>query len=179
MKVITSIIVDIFDANGKKVRSLKKAKTNSYVRQMIDILASYMSNTGLSKKDITGTTRTTYHLILNGGSGDASMGVVVGTGTTAVTISDYKLESIIANGTGSGQLQYGTTSFSEVAITGSTAKFTIARTFTNNSGASINVHEVGLYTKSTYVYCLERTLLDFTIENGQSGTVTYTISVTV
>jgi dUTPase len=60
----------------------------------------------------------------------------------------------------------------------------MARTFTNNSGADITVNEVGLIVKDYYgttvgYFMIEHSALTFTVANGTSGTVTYTISATV
>jgi hypothetical protein len=167
---------------GDKRILVKPAK--SFVRQIIDVMRIHMSQTSAEVKCTDGTLNlmpaSSSHFKVNAAAGDASFGVQVGTGTNAVSISDYKLQTPISHGTGSGQLQYGAVSVGAVAVIPPSAEFTIARTFTNLSGADITVKEVGLIAKyDVYPYLLERTLLEFVIPNGENRTVTYKIKVTV
>jgi len=116
-------------------------------------------------------------------SGNASYGIQAGTGTTANSTSTYALSAQIANGTGSGQLSYGSHSYTW--STGGTYT-TVARAFSNSSGASITVAEVGLVwasnaTGNPYYFIMLRDVLSssVTIANGGSATFQYTISITV
>jgi len=144
---------------------------------------------------------------LNDGANDSTYGIVVGSGTATPKPTDYTLQSPIDNGTGTGQLQYGqhsigtapvsngtsyyystsaTPSSGLLPISGNTTSWLISRTFTNNSGASVQVSEVGLITKmywsnnSTLLILITHDLLSsaITIPNGGVMAVTYTISVT-
>ena len=127
-----------------------------------------------------------YLFCTNASSGDASYGLQVGTGTTANSTSTYALASQIANGTGSGQLSYGSHSYNWA--TGATST-TVARPFSNNSGASITVAEVGLVWKSggtsfstdgnDFIMIRDVLSSSVTIANGGSTTFQYTISITV
>ena len=184
MKLKTFLTIELKDKNGKVLKTIRK-ECKSYVRQMIDALRIQMCEVISDLKDTSGITRsmpasgTTYWELA--AAANSLFGIQVGTGTNAVTISDYALQTLVAQGNGSGQLDYGAMSIGTIVIVGSTAKFTLSRTFTNNSGADITVQEVGLVYKETnynYYFMIERTLLNFTIANGTSGTVTYTISVT-
>ena len=120
----------------------------------------------------------------NDASGDASYGIQVGTGTAANSTSTYALASQIANGTSSGQLSYGSHSYTQwTAGNTSTGVF---RVFINNSGASITVSEVGLvfevnYNYTYYDFIMIRDVLSssFTVANGGSFNVQYTIAITV
>lgn len=182
MKFKVTAKVVIKDKNGKTIREFEKP-CNSYVKQIISALDVVMGGATGYITDTTGTPQSKSYahevLLCAAPSGNDGYGIVVGTGETAVEIDDYVLETPIANGVGAGQLQYGATSFIAVSVVGSTAKFTISRTFTNDSGDNIDVKEVGLYSAFTQSFMLERTLLPFTINDGESGTVTYTISCTV
>jgi len=119
----------------------------------------------------------------NDGSGDASYGIQVGTGTAANSTSTYALASQIANGTGSGRLSYGSHSYTSWS-TGMTST-TVTRSFSNGSGASITVSEVGLVWASNYNgpydFLMIRDVLSssVTITNGGGTTFQYTISITV
>jgi hypothetical protein len=119
-----------------------------------------------------------------GGVGDVGAGIVVGSGDTPVNLGQYALASLITHGTGSGQLSYGTTTVE--TLTKDTAwYFRVIRTFTNNSGGSVTVKEIGLYVRlwlreSPYYYsCMfARDVLPapVTVPNGSTLTVRYIIS---
>jgi len=135
---------------------------------------------------------------------DSTYGIVVGTGTTPPTPKDYILGNQIVNGTGNGQLVYGAHSVTPASGTsgiqagtsqpstgvltpsGNTTSFQISRTFTNQSGASITVSEVGIIAKvigegdNTITVLIIHDLLSsaITIPNGGVMGITYTISVT-
>lgn len=188
------INVELRDKNGKLIKKTKKKLSNSYVQQFIDIIQICMSYVAGTVTDTGGVARAYNtaapnlaqpHLNVVGGVGVVLYGIIVGIGTDAVTISDFKLQSPIAHGNNPTQLSYGSTSVGALATVDTTRQFTVARTFTNNSGSDITVQEVGLYCwfrdvpNADRYAMLERTLLEFVIANGTSGTVTYTISVTV
>lgn len=186
MKLNIKAQVIIRDKNGKVIKTINKT-LHSYVKAMIDLLYIYMSATGFSIKDTGNVNRdvavNAIALKIVAGVGDATYGIVVGTGNGAVVLTDYKLQSQIAQGVGAGQLQHGVTSVIAPSTVGSTRQFTATRTFTNGSGSAISIKEVGLYCQGYALgnrfFCIERSLLNFDIANGESGTVTYTISCTV
>jgi len=116
----------------------------------------------------------------NDSAGDASYGMQVGTGTAANSTSTYALASQIANGTGSGQLYYGSHSY-VIWSAGSTSTV-VSRSFTNSSGASITVSEVGLVWESngnTFIMIRDVLSSSFTVANDGLFNVQYTISITV
>jgi len=127
------------------------------------------------------------HMSALGAAGEDNQGIVVGTGTTPNSASTYALSTKIAHGTGSGQLQYGAMTVNDVAVSGNTLFFTMTRTFTNGSGASITVNEVGIYCQTSdrygglFTLALARDVLSnpVTIPKGGSATFQYTISITV
>ena len=108
-------------------------------------------------------------------------GSVVGTGTGAESYTAYDLGTLIAHGTGSGELVHSdwTRTYS---LSGTTHKCKIDRTFTNNSGASITVNETGLYA---FMYptnndvLINRDLISaIAVANSESLYVAYTIQLT-
>ena len=132
----------------------------------------------------------TYYFLMSSlsAAADNTFGIQVGTQTSppAIAITDYVLGALIANGNGNGQVVYSATTLTAPATVGSTRKFTIARTFTNNYSSNITINEIGLVLKSYYTqatafyYMIEHSYLTFTINSGgASATVTYTISSTV
>ncbi len=180
--------LDIFLTVGgfEKGRWVEETRRcNSLLLAWVDIFLGIMKQTATSLKDTSGNTTTrnvgVTSLALNAGAAANLFGVMVGTGSTAVSISDFKLDTLITHGTGATQVAYGAVTVSSPATSGTTRYFTIARTFTGNASAVVTVNEIGLYCKfdSVYYYCIDRTLSTFTIPIATAKTVTYTIGVTV
>jgi hypothetical protein len=71
--------------------------------------------------------------------------IQVGSGTQSNPSSATKLAAPIPNGSGSGQLIYGSVSIPDtVSVSGSSAYFYISQAYSNQSGATITVTEVGI-----------------------------------
>jgi hypothetical protein len=177
--------VKITDKDGK-VHKHRRVRCHSFVRQMMDIMAIQMGQDSRSIKDyLAATDNASSHsgaFDVYGLAANQLFGIVVGSGTTAVGISDYVMESIIPNGQTGTQLLYGACCVGRVAIVGTSATFVIDRTFVNHSGGTIDVHEVGIYNRyqaSARYFLLEHTLHDISIADGAYVNVTYTITVTV
>jgi hypothetical protein len=189
MKLKIDVEVEVVDKDGQQVYHDKR-EANSFVRGMIDVLyelmmAAYPANNIL---DITNTTRTGSlngsNLAVAAAAGNTNLGIVLGTGTNAVTVADYKLQTLIGEGATSGLLNYqAMATDSAPATAGNVRSFTIKRQVINNSGADITVNEVGLYGycvgQSNYYGMFDRTLNTFTILSLATAVVKYTISVTV
>jgi len=119
-------------------------------------------------------------------AGDATQGITVGTGTGAVAPSDNKLGTQIAHGTGAGQLSYGGMGFGSVSTTATQTKLTMSRAFTNNSGSTITIQEIGLYacfmdnSNNLRIFCLIRDLVagGQAVLNGSTVTATLTLALT-
>ena len=141
---------EIRDGNGKVIKRIRKRLCHSYVQQLIDMLRDLMSGSSGNVVDTGGTSRamvisgTDFSFYAGAGVAGDTYGIQVGTSNSAVTISQYSLVAKISNGSSSGQLSYGLVSVGATATVGTTRQFTIARTFTNNSGADITVNEVDL-----------------------------------
>jgi hypothetical protein len=74
--------------------------------------------------------------------------IQVGSGTQSSPYNAYSLASPIANGSGTGQLVYGTPSVSTTAtVSGSSAYFVIEQTFINQTSSTIDITEVGIITE--------------------------------
>ena len=113
-----------------------------------------------------------------------SPNIVVGSGTTKPSINDTGLTSQIGNGTGAGQLEYGSDSLVTPIINLNTnsASFTWSKSFTNGSGGNVTVAEVGAYINvGSNKYFILHDLLPspITLGNTQVLTVVYTITITV
>jgi hypothetical protein len=178
------LTIESKDKYGRLI-DFKRQSLNSYVMAFIDLLCIQMSTTTQSMTDTGNTTRSvnisTNNFDATSAAGTTTYGMRVGTGTNAVAIGNYALQTPIAHGNGSGQLAHGATTVSLFSTVGTSRQFTVSRTFTNNSGAGITVNEVGIYVRgvSAFYFMIERTLSTLTINNATSSTVTYTIKVTV
>jgi hypothetical protein len=122
------------------------------------------------------------------GDNDASFGIVVGSGTTPVTLTQYALASQIAHGTSAGQLDYDAQSYDVLGLDTSVSppvyRFRILRAFKNLSGGSINITEVGLvayngFDSTVSKFMIARDVLSqaYTVPDGGSAVVAITIEV--
>jgi len=124
------------------------------------------------------------------GSTSTNNGIVVGTGTTSVTPTDYQLATLVADGSSSGQIEYFSSSGGTFAVAGSTGSFVLERLFRTGSGGPITINEVGVYAcvgrvgrtdvNDLWHACIIRDIVSpgFAVADGAYMRVTYTISVT-
>lgn len=153
--------------------------------------SSYEAGSG-SPKDIGGIIRT--HGYIGGSyappelvntSANNSYGIVVGSGSDAESFDSFKLSSIIASGTGSGQLSYAAMSGGVATYESGTKKWSVVHTrvFNNNGGAEVSVNEVGLYgyvvsVPVTFMLCRDLLPAPVVVNSAAQLTVTYTIEMT-
>lgn len=138
----------------------------------------------LSQTSMKDTSNATFNSIAGGtGLSTTTYTIGVGTGSGAFNATDVALGAKIANGSGAGQLAYGSMTYpTQVAITGNVVDVICSCPFTNNSGADITVNEVDLEFKindtvpALRTVMFDRTLLSFTVPNGQVRTVQYLIA---
>jgi len=150
-----------------------------------------MTNTAGNGISVNGASGGT--MALTAASGNTAYGIVIGSGASAGSTPSptlYNLVAQIPQGTSSGQIEYGAVSVSSVSQSGQTTSFTISRSFTNVSGATITVTEIGIvvlmtgwnmgaYASGTYfliAYDIPSSAIS--VQNGQTLTITYTFSVT-
>jgi hypothetical protein len=117
--------------------------------------------------------------ILGASAGQDKVGIVVGTSTSAVSANQTALVSPIANGTGLGQLQYGSCTISAPQQSGNQVLVAVRRDFTNASGQPININEVGIYAGVVdnnfiprYIKAILRDVLSTAISVGVNATQT-------
>ena len=166
-------------------------ESHSWVINFPSLLVSIMTTTYNESFDTIKTTsgssgaylaqNDTYKFGVVAAAGTVSYGIVVGTGTTAESSTQYVLTTPVAHGAGSGQLSYGVVTLTEATTSGTTAYFTIARTLTNSyASTDLVVKEIAIYvrTGTTYYIMIARDLETFTVTKaGGTKTVTYTITV--
>ena len=189
---------EVRDKNGKLIEK-GKFPAKSWVGNIVRLLnalwkvwtsvtttsGKYAYNTPSVLLDTTNTARPLKLYGDNAGTfggaaptGDTSAGILVGTSDTPVSLGQYNLLGLITHGTGTGQLSYGATVVEDLT-TDTTYLFRIIRTFTNNSGASITVREIGLFLKPTaqsFMFARDVPPSPITVPNGSTLTVRYIIS---
>lgn len=182
------------DKTGKIVSDTGEKNSHSLVQHFLQFLYICFADTNNAIEDTGNTSRTvvkpatTANTILKiaAPANNDDYGLMVGSGTTAEAATDYALATLIAHGTGSGQLQYGATSVSDGAVSGANVDQVNTRTFTNGSGATVTVKEIGIYCIGydgiVYRYfCICRDVLGTVqdVEDGQTATLQYTVRTTV
>jgi len=189
------ITIEVHDPDGRR-RYYRRARAHSFVLQYLQHIRGLIGNVQQTGVADTGATSRTLqytnaganvrHLNLEPESG-STQGLVVGTGTTAVTILDTALAALIATGSGAGQLTYGTQTINAVAGAGSSRSFSMVRIFTNDSAGNIVVAECGAYVSSNDSGGTQRYFLAWrdvlgstvTVVPAQTITVTYTLTISV
>jgi len=158
---------EVRDKNGKLIEK-GKFPAKSWVGNIVGLLSAILSmwssmvpaySAGVSRADLTDVSGTARGFSIGSGTtggggvvggcapaGEITAGIVVGSSDTPVSLSQYSLGALIPHGTGSGQLQYGATNV-ETISKDTTWLFRIVRTFTNSSGVSVTVREIGLYVR--------------------------------
>jgi len=187
-EVGATLELTVRDKNGKITEHRGPMRSNSFVRQFLELLwiqtlqipetvLYQVRDTGNALQDIC---ESGYTFACNAGIGVVTHGVVVGTGNAAPTINDFVMGTLITHGVAAGQLQYSAVAFGAPASDATTSRFTITRDFANGSGGLITVNEIGLYTEA-YLYNNIRyfmTIRDvigggLAVPNGQTLTVNY------
>jgi hypothetical protein len=190
MNVKTYLKIKVIDEKGK-CTYYKRYRSRSFVIGFLREFYTNLSGQGITSVNINGqqyTTNSGDRMGVNDGANDSTYGILVGSGTSAPTIIDHSLSILIPNGTSTGQLQYGAVNiYSPVTNTSTNSGyFTVSRTFTNNSGSSVTVSEVGMAAwDGAYVgspgqyYLILHDLLPtpITVPNGSSLTISYEIQV--
>ena len=164
--VITELTVR--DADGKIVRRYKKHGRSLTGNFLQHLYAHYANedNTDFAQSSFNGATDnkfvkgddgaqlqvmgiTYFRNVARVGVGSVMAGTLFGTGTTAPTALDYKIETLIPHGTGAGQFSYQQQGASQAPkAAGNTTTFILQRIAVNNSGGSITVSEIALYTNN-------------------------------
>lgn len=117
------------------------------------------------------------------GSGVADWGIMVGSGSTVPTISDYSLVTPITHGTGAGQLSYAASSVIQSQNNvGEYSSFIIGRVFTNNTGGDVTIREMGIAEQgsgsTTRLLTLRKLTGNIVLNNGESVTVQQKYGIT-
>jgi len=200
------LTVKLSDEKGKTVY-YKRIKSHSFLRGFIAMLkgqfAARMSSDqyggNATVKDVNGADRgypctagrwsylseslMNTHTTEN----DDTYGIAVGTGDLPNSLNTCSLDQKISHGTGAGQLLYGAPFYQDVYSPSSgVLEFKLGRTFTNVSGATITVKEVGIIVRTfdagvqaMSVLIARDVITPINVQNGYTLTVIYTPRITV
>ena len=172
--------------NGLIIPDGKWKRSNSLVQGFMALLCAQLTGSSFTAIDINGTNRTVSSYANNflalGPAHDNTYGIQLGGDNTAVAITDYALGSIFPDGAGSDELDYSASTIVDpYTVAGSDAYCSFKRIMTNNSGAQIDVEEIGLYARLyiSYKVCIDRTLQSFSIPNTEGKQITYKFLISV
>jgi len=204
-----TLTIIVRDKDGKVIKKYKQ-KSHSPTANFIGLMLplTWYNETGNSWKfTTTGNTTSSYkpsisnpgYGILYPNSGNNAniylVNILVGSGSNSNPYSAYNLNAPISNGSGTGQLFYSTPSIpTGITINGNQAYFIISQSYTNQSGGTVNISELGIiiylyngkaaigpgYSQSSIGNVL--TWYDvlsspISVGNGQSVVIYYTFSV--
>jgi len=202
VQIRASITFKITDANGNIIKEWTEPahslNTNfaTIIWALWDAAQAEVTDTGGTAIYIQGASGGAWSVTAP--SGNTSYGILVGSGASAGSTpspSTYKLAAQIPQGTSSGQIEYGAVSLTAVGVSGQTSSFTISRSFTNVSGATLSVTEIGIavyitgfamtnvstssaITSDYILIAYDIPSSAISVQNGQTLTITYTFSVT-
>jgi len=198
MNVKAYLKIKVINEKGKCIY-YRRYRSRSFVIGFLNVLFTNLTGQKITNINTSGSSYTISPVDLiyvADSSNDDNYGIQIGTGTTAPSITDTRLSQLITNGAGVGQMQYGAVSVTGAVTntTNNTGYITVTRTFTNNSGASITVSEVGLvawsgntsfilggttYSQTNQFYLIIHDLLPtpITVPNGSSLSISYEIQV--
>jgi len=195
--------LEVKDKNGKVI-SKNRVAAKSWLKAFIAMLkghfgASQNAHSGNANSTIVDeqnnsracpyvTGSSIYGIGCSALAGVTSESIIVGSGNTANTITTYALTTKIAHGTGANQLLYGASSIEDVTNpSGNDLQFRITRVFTNNSGSTITVKEIGILMQeavtggSFYPFLAARDVLPSPtdVPDGATLTIRYVVKITV
>jgi len=191
-------VVVVRDRNGKLI-SQTTGKGHSWVRNWIRILGQLfynridtnelvsLTNTAGGSSNFVSANTAVYlkpPLTFNADAGVEVQGVRVGTSDTAFSKLDYELIARIVHGNASGQLLYGATTVEGYVETDAQAYVRIIRGFTNSSGATITVKEIGIAilnrsgtTNAYFLVCRDVLPSPQSVPDGAALTVRYKVYI--
>jgi len=201
--------VEVFGPDGKLLDGMR-SRSHSWTRNAYNHIFSQLAGKDatsstfgaglLSGKNTSGTVRYGSYTIsiskdlsadgtdygYRAPAGEASYGIVVGSGINAESLEDYALQTPIANGTGAGQLSYVQSEAHVITWSSPTFKNTLVRHFNNNSGGDVSVNEIALIARmfpavlsyNSVLQARDKLASTVTVPNTGQLKVTYEITLT-
>jgi len=198
---IATLTIIVRDKDGKIIKRYKQkshSPTANFIGLMLPI--TYFITTGNTYTLISTSNTTLNYKSSTSGNGYGLYypnnlsnvntylaNILVGSGSNSNPYSAYNLNEPISNGSGIGQLLYGSLQLpTSVAINGSQAYFILSQLYNNESGGTITISEVGIvvYLAFNSIGTLGNTLVWYdtlsspiSVGSGQSLVIYYTFSV--
>lgn len=180
-KVYLQIRAEDRDPTGRLIKAYPWRRANSLLKQFIQLLTVQMAQANQTIKDTTGVDRDTpaatgqFQAALPAGT--TNRGIIIGTGTNPVTMTDYNLQTQVTT-----NITHSAVTVSAENPDANTWRVAIQRTFTNNTGSTLQVREVGLAVSggaAAWPMLCDRTLYSVDIPNGSAKTFTYRLTVSL
>lgn len=187
----TYIEVGAWDKAGH-IYYQKRERSRSPVKQLLQLILCQMKQsdqTGV--KDYLGASYTIdfdatgSHFGCLGGANDDTKGILIGTGSTAVDILDYTIETLIADGSGAGEMLYQLQVYdSDVTVSDPDCTFETYRNYNNNSGDTVTVKETAIQAivpttvTNKYFLLIRDVPTQVAIPDGGGCYVKYTLQIT-
>ena len=137
-----------YDSGEKKSDSFVKGFITSLMNLMSDggiTTNIYVDRGGVTRSGITKASWATSNIPV-GFVAPASFdtyGIIIGTGNTPVTASDIDLDTPIDDGVAAGEMSHGAQTFVDVVENGANLDLSWSRSFSNSSGDTITIAEIG------------------------------------
>ncbi len=143
--------IEIIRPDGT-TRYKEKQDVNSWVKQAAQHFEAGCKHASVTMKRTTGSNTSlnpASSRIFDTITGATASGILVGTGSTTPDKDDFVIETEIADGSSSGEMDR-TNGIQYEGVLGTSTGFTVLleKTFTNNSGASITINEVVIYYRT-------------------------------
>ena len=184
MNVKAYLKIKVINEKGKCIY-YRRYRSRSFVANFINALYIDVSGQRITLVNTGGGTTSVpsgFAMSVTDTSNDNSYGIQIGAGTTAPAITDFSLKQLIPNGTSAGQMQYGAVTVMSPVIntTNNTGYVAITRAFTNNSGGSITVSEVGVvvnFSSNNFLIIHDLLPTPITVPNGSTLSIAYEIQI--
>lgn len=179
-KFKVTIAATLYDHHGKLIRKFRPRAAHSFLAQFIELLNVQMSQTAQSITDTGNIERSclpsSISFKVEAGASTLTYGILIGSGTNAVDIDDYALQTPI-----SVDLTVSGHTLALSYPTANTRRLSISRTFSNAAVSPMPIEEVALYTiiPPGWTGCMDRTLYSVGIPASSSLELTYRIDVSV
>jgi hypothetical protein len=202
---IATLTIIVRNKDGNVIKRYKQ-KSHSPTANFIGIMLPYTWYNGTGNswtiKTTSNTTFTYQPYLANPGTGISYpnngynyniyiVNILVGSGSNISPYNAYNLNAPISNGSGAGKLIYSSINIPKnITINGNQAYFIVSQSYTNQSGATITISEVGIilnlniYNRSSNSATGGNVLVWYdilsspiSVGNGQQVAIYYTFSV--
>jgi len=179
------------DPDGKIITDTGRKPAKSFVIQFLEYIYYCAIGGTQNATEVDGTEDVIYTFLgvctgsfaIDGAINEDTHGIVIGTGDTAETNTDFALDVQLTEGVGAGQITHGAQVVGAAGVVGANVDLEIKRAFTNNTGSNITVKEAGVYVTNYDArwHCIIRDVLALSCEvpDRCSLSVIYTVRTTV